>query len=74
MCKKTEIFLDISVNRKNGYEDSQIIREIISKHIILKQATIILKMFVKIRQLNNTQNGGISSFLLFHLVYYFYKE
>ena len=37
-CKKTDIFLDISVNRTNGYEDSQIIGEIISKHIILKQA------------------------------------
>ena len=29
---------------------------------------------MKVNGLNCTQSGGISSFLLFHLVYYFFKD
>ena len=73
-CHKTNIQLDISVDRKLGYDDSNIIKEIISKHTILKQVIIILKIFLSAKKLNNTKEGGISSFLLFHLVYYFFKS
>ena len=66
--------MDISVNRDNGYKDSNIIKDIISKHIILKKAIVILKIYLKVNRLNYTKKGGISSFLLFHLVYYFFKN
>ena len=71
---KTNIQLDISVDRKLGYEDSNIIKEIISKHTILKQVIIILKIFLSVKKLNKSKEGGINSFLLFHLVYYFFKS
>jgi predicted nucleotidyltransferase len=74
ICDKTNIKMDISVNRDNGYKDSNIIKDIILKHIILKQAIIILKIYLKVKRLNCTVKGGISSFLLFHLVYYFFKD
>ena len=63
--KKTKINLDISVGRENGYKDSKIISNIISKHQILKQVIIILKIYMKVNGLNCTQRGVISSFLLF---------
>ena len=74
ICCDTNIHLDISVGRENGYKDSEIIKNIISKHIILKQAIIILKIYLKVKRLNDTRNGGVSSFLLFHLVYFFFKD
>ena len=74
MYGKTNINLDISVGRENGYKDSKIISKIISEHKILKQVIIILKIYTKVNNLNCTQKGGINSFLLFHLVYYFFKE
>ena len=72
--KETKINLDISVGRENGYKDSETIRNIISEHEILKQVIIILKIYTKVNNLNCTQKGGINSFLLFHLVYYFFKD
>ena len=73
-CYETNIQLDISVDRKLGYDDSNIIKEIISKHTILKQVIIILKIFLSVKKLNNTKEGGIISFLLFHLVYYYLRN
>ena len=72
--EKTNINLDILVGRESGYKDSKIIINIISEHQILKQVIIILKIYMKVNGLNCTQKGGISSFLLFHLVYYFFKD
>ena len=74
MHEETNINLDISVGRENGYKDSKIISNIISEHQILKQVIIILKIYMKLNGLNCTQKRGISSFLLFHLVYYFFKD
>ena len=73
-CHKTNIQLDISVDRKLGYDDSNIIKEIISKHTILKQVIIILKIFLSVKKLNNTKEGGISSFLLFHFCLLFFQN
>ena len=46
MHEETNINLDISVGRENGYKDSKIIRNIISEHKILKQVIIILKIYI----------------------------
>ena len=74
MHEETNINLDISVGRDNGYKDSKIISNIISEHKIIKQVIIILKIYMKVNGLNCTRRGGISSFLLFQLVYYFFKD
>ena len=67
----TGIKFDISYNRKNGYEDSFFIKNILEENDILRQAIIILKILLKENDLNEPYTGGMSSYLLFHLVYFF---
>ena len=71
-CNLTGIHVDISMNRDNGYKAATIIRKILRKYKILKPTIIILKILLKINHLNAASSGGMSSFLLFHLVYFFY--
>ena len=71
-CSLTGIHVDISMNRDNGFKAATIIRKILRKYKILKPTIIILKILLKINQLNAASSGGMSSFLLFHLVYFFY--
>ena len=68
----TGIKFDISFNKLNGFEDSLLIKKIIEKHPIIRRAIIILKILLKINDLNEPYHGGMSSFLLFHLVYFLY--
>ena len=70
----TGVKLDISYNRLNGYEDSIIIKNIIEENNVIKQAIIILKIMLRRYYLNEPFSGGMSSFLLFHLVFFFYNE
>ena len=66
--EKTKIKLDISVDNSNGIENSMIIMNAI-KNKKLRNIMIILKILLKINNLERL--GGMNSFLLFHLVYYF---
>ena len=72
-CTTTGISVDISVNRHNGYQAADLIKKIISRHQILKPIIIILKMLLKKNNLNEAHSGGMSSFLLFHLIFFFYN-
>lgn len=67
----TGVKIDISYNRMNGYEDSFFIKNILEENNILRQAIIILKILLKENYLNEPYSGGMSSYLLFHLVYFF---
>lgn len=67
----TGVKIDISYNRMNGYEDSFYIKHILEENIIIRQAVIILKILLKENDLNEPYSGGIGSYLLFHLVYFF---
>ena len=67
---RTGLKLDISVNNRNGVENSMIIMNEI-KDKKLRNIIIILKILLKINNLGETTLGGMNSFLLFHLVYYF---
>ena len=71
-CSFTGINVDISVNRQNGYEAAGLIRKILKKYRILKPSIIILKILLKKNNLNDAHTGGMSSFLLFHLVYFYF--
>ena len=73
-CSLTGISIDISVNRQNGYEAAGLIRKILKKYKILKPTIIILKILLKKYNLNDAHTGGMSSFLLFHLVYFFFIQ
>ena len=73
-CSLTGINVDISVNRDNGYKAAKIIRNILAKYKVLKPTIIILKILLKKNNFNDAHTGGMSSFLLFHLVYFFYLK
>ena len=70
-CKKTGIKFDISVNREGGYEAAEKIKDILDKYPFIKQLMIILKIMIKQNNMNNPRKGGMNSFVLFHLIYYF---
>ena len=71
-CSFTGINVDISVNRDNGWKAAKMIRKILEKYTILKPSIIFLKILLKKNNLNDACIGGMSSFLLFHLVYFFF--
>ena len=71
-CTVTQINVDISVNRHNGYQAADLIKNILSRHKILRPTIIIIKILLKIYGFNEAHTGGMSSFLLFHLVYFYY--
>ena len=71
-CSITGINVDISVNRQNGFQAASLIRKILEKYKVLKPTIIILKILLKKNNLNEAHTGGMSSFLLFHLVYFFF--
>ena len=74
---ETNINVDISVNRKNGYLAKYQINKILNKSDYLRQLIYVLKYFLVQKNLNESYSGGISSFLLFNLVYaavnYYFK-
>ena len=71
-CKKTNMHFDISFNNEKGIEAADLIRAIVGKNKIVREALIFIKILLKINNLNETRTGGMGSFLLFNLVYYYY--
>jgi non-canonical poly(A) RNA polymerase PAPD5/7 len=67
----TGVKIDISYNRMNGYKDSFFIKHILEENNIIRQAIIILKILLRENDLNEPYSGGMGSYLLFHLVYFF---
>ena len=59
-------------NKSELSRADDLIKKIISRHKIIKPIIIIIKILLKIHDLNESHKGGMSSFLLFHLVYFFY--
>ena len=74
VCKTNNIHIDISMNHINGCQTALIIRKILEKNILMKQVIIILKVLLKMNDLNEASSGGMSSFLLFHLVFFYYNK
>lgn len=66
--KETKINLDISADRKNGYDAKRIVKRSLNDFHALKPLLYVLKYFIKQKKLNETFTGGISSFLLFNFV------
>ena len=69
IMKSTNIKVDISVNRKNGYQAQKDIKLILENSPCLRPLIYTLKYYLRQRNSNEAYNGGISSFLLFNLVY-----
>ena len=72
-CINTGINFDISFNKRtSGLKAIELVRNVVDNNTIIKQAVIFIKILLKIKNLNETYSGGMCSFLVFHLVYYFY--
>ena len=56
--------VDISFNRTNGIYCVKLVKHLLKKYPELKPLLIVLKCFLKSRQLNESYPGGVSSFLL----------
>lgn len=60
--------MDISFNRTNGIYSVKLVKFLQKKYPELKPLILILKAFLKSRDLNETYSGGVGSFLLTMLV------
>jgi DNA polymerase sigma len=69
--KSTNVNIDISVNRKNGYQTQKDINLILNHTPCIREIIYVLKYYLRQKKANEAFTGGISSFLLFNLVYAF---
>jgi non-canonical poly(A) RNA polymerase PAPD5/7 len=61
--KETELFVDVSFGRANGVSALSFIKKFLLLYPELKYLLIIIKAFLKARDLNETFHGGMSSFV-----------
>lgn len=73
IIKKTEINVDITVNRSNGYKTKEDVKKILEKLPSLRKLIYVLKYYLRQKNLNDTYSGGVSSFLIFNLCYAFFN-
>ena len=73
VCIKTGINVDINVNRINGIKTGEIINKKIKENEIVKNNVILIKMILKLINFNECKEGGMSSFVLFNLVWFYYQ-
>lgn len=66
--KNSKINVDISFNRTNGIYCVKLVKFLQKKYPELRPLILILKAFLKSRELNETYHGGVGSFLLTMLV------
>jgi DNA polymerase sigma len=71
-CIRTNINVDISMNKQNGRHAVSVIRKILNRYKFMKPCIIFLKTLLKKFNLNESHSGGMSSFLLFHLLYFLF--
>ena len=73
-CQRTGINLDISVNRLNGCAAAFIINNKLREIPVLHPIILLLKMVLRKAELNEPHTGGMGSFLLFSLVFFYYQR
>ena len=66
--KATAINVDISFNRENGIYCVKLVRQLMQRYPEMRPLLLVIKSFLKSRQLNETYHGGVSSFLLTMLI------
>ena len=72
-CLTTSISFDISFGHKERYSVGLLIKNKILEIPILRPVILIVKHILSINNLNKPYTGGMNSFVLFHLVYAYYK-
>ena len=72
--KETEVNVDISFFRKNGADAVKTIEKVINVFPEIRPLTLVIKYTLRQRQLNEIYKGGISSFIIFSLIYYYMTD
>ena len=67
----TNVHVDISLNKKNGIDVAEIIKKINCIYPEIKPLMLLVKYVLRQRNLNQIYTGGISSFIIFTLLYYY---
>ena len=72
--KETNIDVDICLFRKNGIYTLKTLEKILKSFPEIKSLIMVVKYTLRQRQLNQIYKGGISSFIIFSLVYYYIAD
>ena len=64
----TGIAVDICLNEESGLRTGYIIRDLVQQYPPLRHLTIVLKVFLSQRGMNETYSGGVGSFVLVSMV------
>ena len=67
--KNSGIKIDISINRKSNHISNSYVKKIINNYPCIQYLTLLIKFYLRQRKLNDTHKGGISSIVIFNLVY-----
>ena len=70
----TKIHVDISLFKKNGVDAAEIINKIITIYPEIRPLMLLIKYVIRQRNLNQIYTGGISSFIIFTLLYYYIAD
>lgn len=62
--RESGVNVDISFNRTNGIYCVKLVKHLLKKYPELRPLLLVLKCFLKSRQLNEPYHGGVGSFLL----------
>ena len=72
--KKTNVQIDISLFRKDGVLAVETIEKINKVYPEIKPLMLLIKYTLKQRQLNKIYKGGVSSFILFSLLFFYLSD
>jgi len=72
--KETNVQIDISLFRKDGVLAVETIEKINKVYPEIKPLILLIKYTLKQRQLNKIYKGGVSSFIIFSLIFYYISD
>ena len=72
--KETNINVDISIYKKNGTVAAKQFEKIIKIHPEIRPLMLTIKYMLRQKGLNEVYKGGVSSFMIFSLLFYFISD
>lgn len=67
--KDTNIPIDITINQESGLETILLVKPILQTNSLVRNLIIFIKCLLRQYSLNDASMGGLSSFVIFHMVY-----
>lgn len=68
MHKKTDISMDIVINREDGLRGLSLVSTMLEEYVELRPIYFVLKAFLKYKNLHKPYKGGIGSFVLVNMI------